>query len=241
MIKNTAWLPVTFFGVMIVLVGNYMLGFFPTDAHNIPTGVGSPIFAFEVARTPQDLINVFGHIDDPARPARIAAMDAGNLLDFAFMALYALFIASFFIAIYSATKKKIWLGFAALGILSGVADAVENNILLGLTNNLEAAHNLGMLAFPVWFKFFAIMITAIAAGVFLAQQKILLWRTAGIIAALSATTILISFANPYQFGWLLQFSITISWSIMLLFAGVHLLKRKSNQLTNLSSGEPAPH
>ncbi len=221
---NKNWIAACFFGLLLLVIGNIIIGFFPSHAHNIASGYGSPVFAFEMARTSQDLINVFGPTDTPAREVRIAAMNTGNLWDFPFMVIYSGFIATFFLGAYSASRQKMLLGLSALGLVSGIADAVENFILLGLTKNLEVAHNIQFLPYPVWIKFFAIMVTAIGAGVFIAQQSSPLWRVTGILAALSAATILITFSDAEKYGFLLQFSITISWLVMLVFSFTQLVK-----------------
>ena len=94
MLKNAKnmWISCAVFGVILTVLGTIMIDYFPSTAHNISDGFGGPVFAFEMAKTPEDLINVFGPEGDPLRTERIAQMDKGNLWDFPFMLIYALFM-----------------------------------------------------------------------------------------------------------------------------------------------------
>lgn len=212
------WLAVFVLGLGIIALANPVLGAFPETVHTPTPGYGAPIYAFEMAKTPADLIAVFGPEGDPLRPERIAQMDRGNLWDFLFMATYSLFMSIFFYAIWNDSNNGLWLVFGGIGLLAGCADAIENMILLNLTNNLAQAPNIQWLGIPVWTKFLSIMVCISAAGAYLATQKSLLWTALGICSVLGGLTIFIGYLSPTEYGYLIGNGTTVGWVAMLLFA-----------------------
>lgn len=220
MLKNikNIWISCAVLGIVLTVFGTMMMNVFPSTAHNIADGYGGPVYAFEMVTTADDLINVFGPEGDPLRAERIAQMDKGNYLDFPFMLLYALFMAAFLWAVRLETGKKIWALLAGLSLLSGVFDAIENVILLGLTKDLEAAHNIGLLTYPVWAKFLAIWVCTSAAGLYLIKQPNMIWRISGLIVIASTASILMAFYSPSDYGVLIRSGVTIAWIIVLVYA-----------------------
>jgi hypothetical protein len=212
------WFHSVLAGLAVLLIAIFLMPKFPTDSAGIEPGYGSPIIAFEMARSVADLHAVFGTPDDPERARRIAMMDDGNIWDFPFMIAYGLFIALFLRAAGKASGNTIWYLLAMLGIVAGAADAIENNILLGLTADIEGAPDIGLLAYPVWIKFFSIMITGVAGGVAIATQGRHFWRILGVVAAASALLTLPAFYDPATYGALLTLGVTICWTLMLIFA-----------------------
>jgi len=215
---TSAWRLCVVAGFIVLALSLYILPKFPADGAGFAAGYGSPVIAFEMARSVADLQAVFGMPDDPDRPRRIAMMDDGNIWDYPFMVAYGAFIFLFLRAAARAGGRSLWLLFALLGLIATGADAVENMILLGLTQDLEAARDIGWLAIPVWLKFFSIMISGAAAGIVIATQGRHFWRVLGGIATLSALTVMVSFADPAAYGALLTLGITVCWVIMLAFA-----------------------
>lgn len=212
------WIVVVVLGLGIIALAGPVLGAFPETAHTPTPGYGAPIYAFEMAKTPADLIAVFGPEDDPLRPERIAQMDRGNLWDFPFMATYSLFMALFFYAAWKGSNQKMWLVFAGIGLLAGCADAIENMILLNLTSNLAEAPNIQWLGIMVWTKFLAIMVCISAAGAHLIKQRSILWKALGICSLLGGLTIFAGFLSPTEYGYLIGNGTTLGWVAMLLFA-----------------------
>ncbi|MEO0961362.1 MAG: hypothetical protein AAFY01_02955 [Pseudomonadota bacterium] len=215
---KSAWFLTVVAGLAVLLIAIFLMPKFPTDSAGIEPGYGSPVIAFEMARSVADLHAVFGTPDDPERARRIAMMDDGNIWDFPFMIAYGLFIALFLRAAGKASGNSIWYLLAMLGIIAAAADAIENNILLGLTADIEGAPDIGLLAYPVWTKFLSIMITGAAAGVAIATQGRHFWRILGVVATASALLVLPGFYDPATYGTLLTLGITICWVIMLIFA-----------------------
>lgn len=212
------WLHCVLAGLLVLVLAAILAPKFPADGAGFASGYGSAVIAFEMARSVADLHLVFGTPDDPARATRIAMMDDGNIWDFAFMAAYGAFIALFLRAAGKTDGRTIWYLLAVLGVLAALADAVENNILLGLTADLEAAKDIELLAYPVWIKFFSIMISGVGAGIVIATQGRHFWRILGGVAALSALLVLVGFYDTATYGALLGLGVTICWIIMLAFA-----------------------
>lgn len=157
------WLACFLSGLAVLVLSVIIFSLFPQEMA-IPSGLDSPIIAFEFSRNYSDLVAVFGPVDDPLRADRIQAMDRGNQLDMAYMVIYSVFIALFFYAAFLKKQKAIWLFFLAIGILAGVSDAVENSILFRITEDLETASELNWLPYPVHIKFLSLYICAFGVG-----------------------------------------------------------------------------
>lgn len=221
------WALAALLGAAVAAFGLYILDAFPQERLAYPEGYGAPVYAFEMARTKADLIAIFGTPDDPERATRIAQMDRGNLLDYPFMVLYGLFIAAFFRAAARQSGAKVWLVFAGLGIAAALADGIENQILLGLTADLEAAPNLALLTYPVWFKFLSLMVCGVAAGLFIVRQPGLVWTVLGALAALAPLTTIPAFIDPPSYAALIGTGATVCWVIKLIFAGTQAITRSA--------------
>jgi len=213
------WVAAFVLGLGISALAGPVLGAFPTTAYDVAPGFGSAVYAFEMAKTPADLVAVFGPEGDPERARRIEQMDRGNLWDFPFMVIYSLYMAVYFLAIRRESTRPVWLVFALVGLLAGCADAVENTILLNLTNDLAQAPGLGWLGVPVWTKFLSIMVCISASGFYLISQKHLLWKLLGLSSIGGGLTLLAAFLSPSDYGYLVAGGTTVGWVSMLLFAG----------------------
>ncbi len=181
---------------------------------------GGPILAFEFSQNQTDLLAIFGAGDDPLKAKRIASMDAGNRWDFAFMAAYSLFMASVFLAAHAVTKQKLWWAFIAIALLAGFADAYENTILLGMTKELESTQAFGLLAIPVWTKFFSIMLAGWGTGWFLLTRSHMALKVAGVLIALGASVVIPAFLSPATNGQFIGSGIGLYWTLTLILAGV---------------------
>jgi hypothetical protein len=221
----TNWRIVALLGVVLSLLGLYMMPLFPISGHVDLSGYGGPVFAFEVARNLTDLINVFGPLGDADRATRIAQMDLGNYWDFLFMIIYSLFMAVFLFAATSAPRSTLWKSLIVIALLSGLADAIENTILLGLTADLEAQTHLSFLVFPVYTKFIAIMIATAAAGILVMRHASLVWKILGALIVAGALTIAPALMDPQNYGWMIGSGITVSWTLMLFFGIANSVKR----------------
>lgn len=223
--KQTNWWAVCLvLGLGVIGLSVLMGGMFPQDGAGYAAGYGAPVIAFEMARSVADLQAIFGQVDDEARAARISGMDLGNRWDFLFMAVYGLFISTFFLAAHRVSGRKLWFGFAFFGVLAALSDAYENSILLGLTLDLEAAKNLDLLIYPVWAKFLSIMIGSMGVGLYLLGQGSVVWKTVGAVVTVLAATTVLSLALPAQYGVLIPLGAGIPWLVQLIFAGVRTVR-----------------
>ncbi|WP_189498027.1 hypothetical protein [Algimonas arctica] len=195
--------------------------FFPTEAATVVSGYGSPVIAFEFARTPVDLVAVFGGDADPARASRLSMMDQGNRWDFLFMTLYSLFGAMFGLAV---RRCRATLGTVILvaAIIAGLADAIETRTLLSITaqmtNGIANPAGLATLWVPVTIKFMGLALSIISAGLFLGSRKNVTWKALGALTVLSALLSVPALLSPAGLGNLLTPSIGIGWIIMLAYA-----------------------
>ena len=214
------WIVTVLLGVGIIVLSGPVLSAFPEAGHDVSAGYGAPIFAFEMAVNSADLIAIFGPDGDPFRANRIAQMNKGNVLDYPFMAVYSLYMASFFYAIWRTQGYRLWLVFLGFGLLAGIADAVENLILLNLTSDLNNAPFIAWLPIPVWTKFASIMICVFGGGTYLVFNTNWAWKFIGAIALIGGASIPIAFFNPAQLGFLIAPGTTAGWLAMLVFAMV---------------------
>jgi hypothetical protein len=221
--SKNSWRVTTALGLILSVAGLAMMPVFPEVAYRDVDGYGGPIFAFEMATSLSDLIDVFGPPENPERADRIAQMNTGNLWDFGFLVIYSLFVAMFFYASKVTSKsinkmQNLCLLGISLGLTSGLMDAFENHILLGITSNIEAHVNLHLLKFLVWAKFFSIMICIALAGNIMRSHRSRYWRVIGSMSMMSSLTIIIAFLSPERFGWLIQHGVTFGWVMMLAYA-----------------------
>ena len=210
---------------MVVALAVVLHFTFPNEGAGFAKGYGTPVIAFEMAKTGADLEAVFGSPDDPQRAQRMQAMDAGNRWDYAFMVAYGGFIATFFLAVFQDDRRRIWWLFAAMGVVAALADGVENAILLGLTSDLAAAHHLEYLPYPVWIKFLSLMAAGLGAGWFLLQRHRGVWTALGPLVLASASTIALGFWAPTSYTGLMGSTLAIVWMVQWIYAWTRVLAK----------------
>ncbi|MBI9075416.1 MAG: hypothetical protein JEZ02_08410 [Desulfatibacillum sp.] len=124
-------------GLLVVLMSTAMLFVFPTKAPGLPEGFATPIIAFEFAKSPADIITLFGPKDSPERDAMVRSMDLGNKLDYVYMVLYTAFLALFSVQVVRRTGLRIFYLAAGLAGVALVGDALENLRLFAITSSLD--------------------------------------------------------------------------------------------------------
>ena len=231
---STYWRLTLAFALATLLMSGFILPLFPTTSHGDVSGYGSPVFAFEMVSSLADMERVFGPENDPLRPERIAQMDNGNYWDFAFMFFYAMFMALFNLAAYKQTQNALWFWSALIGLSAGVFDAVENVMLLELTENFNSPTLLTLLWMPVYAKFYAISLSSFGAALYLFWQAnaskqasscwAITWKLIGLVAMIASLSTMVALSNASQYGWLLQHSITLCWVPMLVFSAIRAFK-----------------
>lgn len=213
------WAVSFFSGLAVAILAGPVLSAFPESGHSVNPRYGSPVFAFEMAKSASDLESIFGPVEDPERPKRIQEMDRGNLLDYPFMAFYSLFMAAFALSVWRDSRHAPWVVLAYIGLLSGVADAIENVLLLNITNDLDSDFFLVWLAIPVWTKFFAIMCCIIASSCHIFDRAEWWWKTVGALGIVGGSSLFIAFLSPPNYGFLVSYGTAVGWLGMLAFAG----------------------
>lgn len=225
------WMACVIAGLVVLAFSPFVMSKFPDGGGPYPPGFGAPVFAFEMARTPNDLIAIFGASDDPDRARRIREMNEGNLWDYPYMLAYGAFLLLFFVSLELETGDRLWRTFAAVGAAAAFADALENVILLSVTSEIEKAAGLQFLPYAVWTKFFGIMLCGLAGATFLFGRKQTIWKLAGALAIMSSSTIVLAFCDAARFGWLLSSGIGVAWIVMLTFAGARRLTPRCHRRT----------
>ncbi len=154
MFRIAAWL-----GVATTLVGLFLMSVFPREIGPLPAGMRTPIIAFELARSRDEVETMFRGQGDYDRDVWTRAMDAGNTYDYLFLVLYGLFFMAFSRGLMDAGSKSARVG-RAIASLPSAMDALENLQLLAITKALggEYGEALGRLAWLTWAKWLGIAV-----------------------------------------------------------------------------------
>lgn len=212
-----AWVWALGFGIATLLFGLYLGQVFPKTGHDIAPGYGAPVLAFEFAGGQADLEAIFGFYTDPEQVKRLAAMRAGNELDYLYMLLYAGFLVSGCIALWRELRLRAILAAAALPIAAALFDAYENWLLF----DIQAAFTAGdyspamaSLPTPVAVKFLLLAATNVAIGA-AATQMGRWWALFGTLAILAAIPTVMAIITPAAFAWALLPSAGGGWILLL--------------------------
>ena len=204
------------FGVTLVTLG-IMTAIFPAElAIPISGSTITPVLLLELATDPSHLVHIFGAVDDPLRPSRIAAMNLGNAVDYLLMPAYGLFIFSFFSGLAHRLSTVKWRVFGWLGLASAAADAVENCLMFQILDKMpDASTELGLLPYAVWTKFGLLALCCAAAGfAFVQLRRPLL----ALLCAPAPLLLIPSFANPMVFASIGTSVIALAWIAMAIYA-----------------------
>lgn len=141
----------------LVLAITVLLGtLFPRTMGPLPDGMRTPVVAFELARSAEEVERMFGQQGSAERAAWAAAMDRGNLADFAFMVLYGAYLLLFSQALVKLGARARWM--VLLAPLPPLVDVLENLQLLRITDRLggDYALPLSRLAWFTWGKWLSL-------------------------------------------------------------------------------------
>lgn len=210
----------------VALVGLPLMQVFPESSYLVQPGYGAPIFALEMATSLTDVDAVVGPPGDPVRAERIAAMNLGNKLDFFFLVFYSAYMAAFFVAVYRSTEARKWLLVVGVASLAGIADAIENLLLLALLSDTGGEAQLGYLPIAAWTKFFAIAVCLLLAGRYMQKSRRTLLALLGWVPVLAGLSIALAFYAPAEYGWVLEFSITAAWLAMLVYSSARAVNAR---------------
>jgi len=140
-------------GAALLAWSAVMLTVLPRTMGPLPAGFRTPILAFELARTPDEVETMFGPPGSADRASWVRAMDLGNTLDFVFMVLYAAQLAAL-AAGFARLRGRVFLVSGGLAIAGALCDAAENVQLFAITRSLggDYAMPLGRLRVFTWLK-----------------------------------------------------------------------------------------
>lgn len=152
MFRIAAWL-----GALTVALALGLTFIFPSKMGPLPQGMRTPIIAFELARSVDEVETMFGAPESAERAAYVRAMDRGNYQDFAFLVLYGLFFMALSRALIESGSKSAQWG-RWLASLPSAMDAMENVQLLAITRSLggDYAEALSRLQIVTWAKWIGI-------------------------------------------------------------------------------------
>lgn len=123
---------------------------------------GPALGLFQRAETPADLDAVFGN---PAAPAIIAAMHAGNTLDlYGFIPAYELFLVAAAAMLAGGARKPLALLSIVPTLIGAGADVIETWTQLRMTADWANAEDLLPIAPLCWTKYFALALGALGAS-----------------------------------------------------------------------------
>lgn len=220
--STRAWYGVLAFGIATLIFGLYLGRIFPQTGPDIAPGYGSPVLAFEFARSQGDLEAIFGFYTDPLQGARLAAMRAGNERDYLYILLYAGFLASGCVALWRELRLRTILIAAALPVAAAIGDAWENSVLL----TIQSAFALGdyspamaTLPYLVAAKFLLLAATNVVIGV-AAMRMRGWWAVFGAVAILAALPTVAAILMPAKLAWALIPSNAGGWLLLLALAAM---------------------
>jgi hypothetical protein len=213
------WVFALIFAILSAILFAVMSGIFPKGAASMPAPYGGSVMAFEFARSLPDLRAIFGNGDDPAQIARLSMMRLGTYHDMGFALLYPAFLSAAALALLRITDWRVLYAVPAFAVLAGLADLLENWMLLDI---LAAFRSGGFspwllkLGWPVWIKFLSIAVSNGILGVALASLGGF-WRIAGYGVAVAALVpAVLAFIIPSYFAGAMAFGIGIGWAILLI-------------------------
>lgn len=180
------------------------------------------ILAFELARTPEELARVIGANPPDAEALQVrATMDRANRLDFAYLSLYAAFIAlSCTLAARRRGRRWLRLG-VAVALVAGLADVAENLVLLQLTQpQADVGPLLEALRLRTLVKWEALALaTALFAGGFIGRPP-WLGSFGAALALLALAGGALTLVDPARHLITLSTAITLAWLWQLGYAAV---------------------
>jgi hypothetical protein len=178
-------------GLLVIAVSIFLLRVFPSRMPELPGGMVTPVLAFELVRTPDEVERMFG--TDPGERARFALrMKRGTLGDFALLTAYGAFLAGIAYELSRDGSRAAKAG-VVLALAAATFDVAENLQLLDIVANLGGHYEraLTILSYATWGKwwclaayFVAIARPAWALGGF--PRAAAVCGVAGSVAAIAA-------------------------------------------------------
>lgn len=206
-------------GVITVAIGLWVTSLLPQKMGPLADGMRTPIIAFELARSADEVETMFGPRGSRERSEWIGAMDRGNHADLVFLVAYGLFFAVYSRALVTrggtSAKWGIWLA-----AVPSAMDVFENLQLAAIMRSLGGDYSVAVsrLAWFCWAKWFAIAaicvtwvpalwklgtigrVTAAAAG-FTASITVVAYFTRGTAAELMGLGVALTLLSALTFAF----------------------------------------
>lgn len=218
-------------GIGIIVVSNILKMFFPSSVAWLPEGFSSPILAFEFLQTNREVLQFFGPAS-PERDAWVTGMNRGHQVDYLYLVVYGLFLASWGLLGFRKTGNKLFYGIIVLAVVAALSDLMENLQLVNIASNLDAGTfetPLKRLFLFTWLKWGSLAFALAGISVYLFKTgfagKIymvvsLATLVLGVIAFINRS----AFTGYFTLGITVQFVFLIGWAIWLVF-GVRRRKK----------------
>ena len=131
----------------------------------------STLTAFELARSAEDLLRIFGTPEEACRPPLVAQLDHANMLDaLGYIPAYAAFYAFLLYGLGRRDKALGWVGIAIVGV-SAAADWLEDVALFQLSAAPDApAHWFALLIPATNLKWVGLALATTLGGVMLCRR-----------------------------------------------------------------------
>lgn len=221
------WLLCVVFGLGVIGLVAWFAAVAPGQACRGQLATGSsPILAFELARTTDDIEAIFGGEGDPCRAGMAAALDLTSKVDLiAFIGMYSGFLACFFLALL----RSGLFGLARVGLVAAVvacvSDVLETSIQLYITSSLPGTvTSLVLLTIGSNGKFLGIAVAAMCAGAAMLVRGGILGRLAGAMCVAGGLMVGLGLNySPAQAA--LGAGTFIAWILILLYAAVAAMRR----------------
>jgi hypothetical protein len=221
------WVLCVVFGVGVIGLVAWFSAVAPSQACSGQLAPGtSPLLAFQLARTTEDIEAVFGRDGNPCRAGMVAAMDLANKVDLiAFIGMYSGFLACFFLALLCSG----FFGLASVGLVAAVVacvcDVLETSVQLYITSSLPGTvTSLVLLAIGSTGKFLGIAVAAMCAGAAMLVRGGIFGRLAGAMCVAGGLMVVLGL-NYSPARPALGAGIVIAWILILLYATAATMRR----------------
>jgi len=214
------WALAVFFGLATTVFIVWFLRVVPPNGCQGPPRPGvSALLQFQMARSPQDMEDVFGRPSDPCRAEMVAALDRANTGDlYGFIPTYGAFLLCFLLAMMrDGGGSAARLGLVAL--VAGVGfDVLETATQLRLTRELPGSPAaLQALAIGSTGKYAALAILGFCAGATMYARGGGAGRIAALVCIAGSAAALRGLLSP-SVRALLGTGTGITWIVIFLYA-----------------------
>jgi hypothetical protein len=188
------WTATALAGLAYIALMLWLGAILPAESCSPAQSAGSSFWAFQAAKTPEDIWAIFGTQPSPCRTSLLAAMDRVNSIDlYAYVPSYGLMLLGFLVASRHPKRSIVfWLGLAAIAV-TVLGDVVETSAQLSITAEISSQQ--GPTAPTLSAQSFMLLAagnTAKTNGLpFVYLALALLWFGRGVLASVLAVVLLL--------------------------------------------------